>query len=44
MIKKLKTLFLYTIIFTLPFNIRYIFNFAEIQAVEGFRDKFPVSP
>lgn len=43
MIKKLKPIFLYLIIFTLPFNIRYIFNFAEIQAVEGFREHLTIS-
>ena len=43
MIKKLKAIFLYIIAFTIPFNIRYIFNFAEIQHIEGFREHLTIS-
>ena len=43
MVKKLKAIFLYTIAFTLPFNVRYIFNFAAINNIEGFRDHLAVS-
>jgi len=43
MIKKLKTLFLYTIVFILPFNVRHIFNFANIQFIDGFREHLIIS-
>ncbi len=43
MVKKLQTILLYIIIFTLPFNIRYIFNFAEIQHIDGFREHLMLS-
>jgi O-antigen ligase len=43
MVKKLKVILLYTITFTLPFNIRYVFNFAEIQNIEGFREHLAMS-
>lgn len=43
MVKKLKTTLLYTITFTLPFNIRHIFNFAAIQNIDGFREHLAIS-
>ncbi len=43
MVKKLKTILLYIITFTLPFNIRHIFNFAAIQHIDGFREHLTIS-
>lgn len=43
MVKKLKAVFLYIIAFTLPFNIRYIFNFDKIHNIEGFREHLTIS-
>lgn len=43
MVKKIKALLLYAIAFTLPFNIRYIFNFSAVQHIDGFREYLTIS-
>ena len=43
MLKKIKVVLLYLIIFTLPFNIRHIFNFADLQNITGFREHLTIA-
>jgi hypothetical protein len=43
MVKKLQTILLYALILTLPFNIRYIFNFSEIALIDGFKEHLTIS-
>lgn len=43
MLKKIKTILLYLIAFTLPFNIRHIFNFTNVATIEGFKEHLTIS-
>lgn len=40
---KISRFFIYVLIFLLPFNIRHIFNFYQIQNIHGFREHLAVS-
>ncbi len=42
MLKKIEVFLLYIIIFTIPFNIRHIFNFVEVQVISGFKEHLTI--
>ncbi len=43
MLKKIQTVFLYSLIFILQFNARYIFNFPEIKNLQSFHEQTTLS-